>query len=87
MDINGETIHNWIINQAEEHELKQLQDLITITLRLQLRVGTRVQFNAKSRGIIHGVIAKVNRKSIKVRADGNGAVWNCSPSTLQKEVV
>ncbi len=86
MDINGEAVHNWIMNEAEEHELKQLQDLITLKLRLQLRVGTRVQFDAKTRGIIHGVITKVNGKTIKVQADG-GAVWTVGPGLLQREVV
>lgn len=86
MDINGEAIHNWIMNQAEEQELKQLQELITFKLRLQLRVGTRVQFDGKTRGIIHGVITKINAKTIKVQAD-SGGLWTCSAGVLQKEVI
>jgi Holliday junction resolvasome RuvABC DNA-binding subunit len=43
-----------------------------------------VSFDAKTRGIITGEITKVNRKTVKVKADGVGFMWSVSPSLLKK---
>lgn len=49
---------------------------------MAFRVGQRVVFDARSRGIVFGVITKINAKSIKVKAT-SGMTWKVSPSLLK----
>ncbi len=49
---------------------------------MAFRVGQRVEFDARTRGIVKGVIQKINTKSIKVLAD-SGMRWNVSPMFLK----
>jgi hypothetical protein len=44
-------------------------------LRYTFKIGQKVWFDAKTRGIIHGTVQKVNAKSIKVLSS-TGQVWN-----------
>lgn len=85
MDVTSADIQNWILTKADDGELRLLQDVIALKLRLGLKTGDKVKFDGKSRGIIHGTITKVNAKSIKVLAT-NGVTWNVSPQFLEKDV-
>jgi len=83
MDITSEDVHTWIMSKADDSDLRLLQEVIALKLRLQFKVGDKVKFDAKTRGIIHGTITKMNAKSVKVQTD-TGVTWNVSPAFLQK---
>jgi hypothetical protein len=51
--------------------IKDRQDKLHYTFK----IGQKVWFDAKTRGIIHGTVQKVNAKSIKVLSS-TGQVWN-----------
>lgn len=48
-----------------------------------LAVGDSVEFDAKTRGMIRGMVTKINRKSVKV-CTLDGVNWKVSPSFLSK---
>lgn len=85
-DITSEDVQTWIMTKADDGDLKLLQEVIGMKLRLQFKVGDKVWFDAKTRGIIRGVITKMNAKSAKVRTDA-GVQWTVSPGLLQKETL
>jgi len=85
MDITSEDVQTWIMSKADDGDLKLLQEIITMKLRLQFRVGDKVKFDAKTRGIIHGTLTKMNTKSAKVLSD-KGVSWNVSPQFLEKVI-
>ena len=70
---------NTIINLIKERQRE-----ITRQESRKFTVGDRVSFDAKTRGVITGEITKVNRKTVKVKADGVGFMWVVSPSLLKK---
>jgi hypothetical protein len=84
MDITSEDVQTWIMNKADASDLKLLQEVISMKLRFEFRVGDKVWFDAKTRGIIKGTLIKVNAKSVKVRTDV-GVAWTVSPQLLQKD--
>lgn len=61
--------------------MKIRQNSIGAFNAMAFRVGQRVTFDARSRGIVKGVITKINGKSIKVLAD-SGMPWKVSASLL-----
>lgn len=79
-----EEVQPWLLNKATVSELKMLQGLIAMKLQMQFKVGDKVWFDAKTRGIIHGTIVKQNAKSVKVQAT-TGANWTVSPAFLQPD--
>ena len=47
------------------------------------KVGDHVKFRDRRRGrLVVGVITKVNRKTIKLVADGDGMKWTVGPALL-----
>lgn len=46
-------------------------------------IGDSVHFDTKKRGRIDGIIEKVNRKTVSVRAT-NGVIWSVSPGLLKR---
>ncbi len=48
-----------------------------------LRIGDTVVFDAKSRGVIKGVVQKVNTKTVKVKAV-NGVLWTVHATLLTR---
>lgn len=85
-DITSEDVQTWIMSKADDSDLKLLQEVIGMKLRLQFKVGDKVWFDAKTRGIIRGVVTKMNAKSAKVRTD-TGVMWTVSPTLLNKETL
>lgn len=85
-DITSEEVQTWIMTKADDADLKLLQEVIGMKLRLQFKVGDKVWFDAKTRGIIRGVVTKMNAKSAKVRTD-LGVMWTVSPTLLNKETL
>ncbi len=85
-DITSEDVQTWIMTKADDSDLKLIQEVISMKLRLQFRVGDRVWFDAKTRGIIHGTITKMNAKTAKVRTDV-GVQWTVTPALLHKDTV
>jgi hypothetical protein len=85
-DITSEDVQTWIMTKADAGDLKLLQDIIKMKMQLQFKVGDKVWFDAKTRGIIRGTITKMNAKTAKVRTDA-GVMWTVAPQLLQKETL
>lgn len=85
-DITSEDVQTWIMSKADDGDLKLLQQIINMKLQLQFKVGDRVWFDGKTRGIIRGKITKMNAKSAKVVTD-TGVMWTVSPTLLSKETL
>jgi hypothetical protein len=51
--------------------------------KMYLHVGQRVQAHSLGRGVINGVIFKVNRKTVKVMAD-DGIEWRVPIGSLKR---
>lgn len=85
MDITSEDVQTWILSKATDTDLTLLRDIISMKMRIQFKVGDKVWFDAKTRGIVKGVISKMNAKTAKVRTD-LGVQWTVSPQLLQKDV-
>lgn len=49
----------------------------------QFTVGSRVKFYGRDGGEVSGTVIKINRKNVKVLADGTTAQWTVSPSLLR----
>lgn len=64
--------------------IKERQRVIARQESLKFNIGDKVTFDAKSRGIVSGTVTKVNRKTVKVKADGVGFMWIVSPELLKK---
>lgn len=47
-----------------------------------IQMGSKVKFDAKTRGIITGEIVKVNPKTVKVKTE-RGIIWNVSRNLIQ----
>lgn len=86
MDITSEDVQTWVMTKADATDLKLIQEVISMKLRFEFRVGDKVWFDAKTRGIVKGTIIKMNAKSAKVRTDA-GLAWTVSPQLLQKDTV
>lgn len=84
MEVTSEDVQNWVMTKADATDLKLIQEVISMKLRFEFRVGDKVWFDAKTRGIIKGTIIKMNAKSAKVRTD-TGVAWTVSPQFLQKD--
>ena len=57
---------------------------VDYTSRASMRVGSTVQFDAGTRGIIRGQVVKINSKRTKVKA--GAMTWNVSHSLLEEVV-
>lgn len=73
------------LNQVVE-AIKLQRTWLTRQQTAQIRPGDRVEFDAKTRGYIRGVVTKVNTKTVQVRADGSGTIWKVHASLLKKTV-
>lgn len=83
MDITSQDVHAWVMSKATQAELDLLKDLIAMKTRREFKVGDPVWFDAKTRGVIHGKISKINAKSVSVMATtGN---WKVSIDLLHKD--
>lgn len=80
MDVTSDEVQNWILNKASDSDLKLLQEIISMKMRIQFRVGDTVQFDAKTRGIIHGTITKMNGKVPAVPVDNTYWGYSSVPS-------
>jgi hypothetical protein len=61
-------------------EIKARQSAIQNETADAFSVGQNVYFTAKRGGLVKGVIQKINKQTIKVKADD--ALWSVSPSLL-----
>lgn len=85
-DITSEDVQTWIMSKADDGDLKLLQQIINMKLQMQFKVGDKVWFDGKTRGIIRGTITKMNAKSAKVVTDA-GVMWTVSPGLLNRETL
>lgn len=66
-------------------EIKARQRSMQQEIAVSFSVGEKVTFNAKRRGIVEGLITKINQKTVKVKqTNGLGTTWSVSPSLLKK---
>ena len=82
-DTTREDVQTWVLNKASDEDLKLLQELLAMKLRVQFRVGDPVWFDAGRRGTVYGTITKMNAKSVKVETS-TGMKWTVSPQLLQR---
>ena len=81
------------MNQAElqavldavKRRHKKLTTMAAETVTDTLRIGDNVMFDAKSRGVVKGVVQKVNTKTVKVKAT-NGVLWTVHATLLTRVV-
>lgn len=82
------------INTLTEAELVDLNNRIVQRLRflhqarahlrmLDFKIGDRVSFEPEGRPVVIGIIARYNRKTVTVIADGGGR-WNVAPGLLRR---
>lgn len=84
------------INTLTEAELVDLNNRIVQRLRflhqarahlrmLDFKIGDRVSFEPEGRPVVIGIVARYNRKTVTVIADGGGR-WNVAPGLLRRVV-
>ena len=61
---------------------KQAQTNIQQSAASKFVIGDTVKFDSK-RGMVNGIIQKVNRKTVKVKDAKNNVLWSVSPSLLK----
>ena len=77
------------ITSCNDEDRKTIVDALNIQRRVanevatkQLHIGARVKFtSSKGRGIIEGIVTKINKKSVKLDCDEHGR-WTVSPNLL-----
>jgi hypothetical protein len=84
MDITSEDVQTWLMTKADASDLNLVREIVSMRLQMQFRVGDKVWFDAKTRGIVRGTVIKMNAKSAKIRTD-LGVAWTVSPQFLQKD--
>lgn len=80
-----------LINTMDQKELNEVVECVKLRRQFFLRkairsvvVGDRVWFDSGRRGRIRGVVTKINRKTIGVRAD-SGVDWRVHASLINPE--
>lgn len=71
------------LNHRIVARLKFLQKMRAHASMLEFSIGERVSFQPDGHGVLHGIIAKYNQKSVTVIAE-TGQQWNVSPGLLSK---
>ena len=71
------------LNHRIVARLKFLQQMRAHASMLEFSIGERVSFRPDGHGVLHGIVAKYNRKSVTVIAE-TGQQWNVSPGLLGK---
>ena len=71
-------LHNRIATR-----LNFLRDMRAHARMLDFSIGERVMFHPDGYGVLTGVIAKYNRKSVTILTEA-GQRWNVSPSLLKR---
>ena len=77
------------IASCSDEDRKTIVDALNAQRRIanevatkQLHIGARVKFtSSKGRGIIEGVVTKINKKSVKLNCGPEGR-WTVSPALL-----
>ena len=77
------------IAKCSNEERKQIVDALNTHLRVanevatkQLHIGALVKFtSSKGRGIIEGIVTKINKKTVKLDCEIHGN-WTVSPNLL-----
>tara|TARA_R110002051_G_scaffold199966_1_gene266942 strand:+ start:188 stop:463 length:276 start_codon:yes stop_codon:yes gene_type:complete len=77
------------ITSCNDEDRKTIVDALNIQRRVanevatkQLHIGARVKFtSSKGRGIIEGIVTKINKKSVKLDCEIHGK-WTVSPNLL-----
>ena len=77
------------ITSCNDEDRKTIVDALNIQRRVanevatkQLHIGARVKFtSSKGRGIIEGIVTKINKKTVKLDCEIHGR-WTVSPNLL-----
>ena len=73
------------LNHRIVARLKFLQQMRAHASMLAFSIGERVSFQPDGHGVLYGIVAKYNRKSVTVIAE-TGQQWNVAPGLLSKAV-
>ena len=71
------------LNNRVVARLNFLQQMRAHSSMLAFSIGERVSFQPDGHGVLHGIIAKYNRKSVTVIAE-TGQRWTVAPGLLSK---
>ncbi len=71
------------LNQLIIQRLKLISQAKSTCLMADYRIGERVCFQGPGNQIKHGIIQRLNKKTITVRTD-DSHLWNVYPGFLQK---
>ena len=71
------------LNHRIVARLKFLQQMRAHASMLEFSIGERVSFQSDGQGLLHGIVAKYNRKSVTIIAE-TGQQWNVAPGFLRK---
>ena len=71
------------LNHRIVARLKFLQQMRAHASMLDFSIGERVSFQPDGHGVLRGIVAKYNRKSVTVIAE-TGQQWNVAPGFLCK---
>jgi hypothetical protein len=74
------------LNNRVVERLKFLSQMRAHAHMLDFSIGEKVSFQPDGHPVMHGIIAKYNRKSVTVITD-NGQQWRVAPVFLRKTVV
>jgi len=75
--LSGEELEKLIDETIRVRKLKAAMSPVNV-------MGGRVQFDAKTRGIIKGRIIKINRATSLVLPDDGGTTWKVAHALLEK---
>jgi hypothetical protein len=71
------------LNNRVVARLKFLNQMRAHAHMLDFSIGEKVSFQPDGQAVMHGIVAKYNRKSVTVITD-NGQQWRVAPNFLRK---
>jgi hypothetical protein len=71
------------LNNRVVARLKFLSQMRAHAHMLDFSIGEKVSFQPDGQAVMHGIVAKYNRKSVTVITD-NGQQWRVAPNFLKK---
>jgi hypothetical protein len=71
------------LNNRVVARLKFLSQMRAHAHMLDFSIGEKVSFQPDGQAVMHGIVAKYNRKSVTVITD-NGQQWRVAPNFMQK---
>jgi len=80
-----------LLSQMDNEEMKQALPIFKRAMKRassdtasNFRIGDKVKFDAKTRGIIRGIVVKRNQRTAKVQTEG-GTTWTVGWGALESD--